>query len=788
MRRALTIKLLRDILHLRGQLLATALVVTCGVASYVAMRSTYESLVSTQESYYSEYRFGDVFAHLTRAPLSVRQRIERIPGIAAVQTRIVSNSILDLPYLREPASGRIVSIPEHKEPMLNDLHLVSGRYVGLGAADEVIVSSSFANANGFEPGDSFSAVLNGRWRELKIVGTGLSPEYIYEISPGQLFPDNKRFGIIWMSERAITTTFDMDGAFNDLSVTLAPGAQPEELILEIDRILDEYGGIGSFGRHEQESFRFLENEFGELRTFGTFLPLIFLGVTAFLLHLVMARLVNTQREQIGLLKAFGYSNSEIGMHFLGLAFAAVIGGILFGIVIGYWMGSGMTSMYTDYFRFPILAFTFSWTLVISSVLIALGSACIGAFSAVRQAVMLPPAEAMRPIAPVNYKPGLIETIDLNKHISPESRMIFRNLSRQPFKALLSAFGIAAAAALLFTGFYFEDAIKVIVDIQFERSIREDAIVTFNRPRPQQAKLDLGSLPGVLDVEAFRAVPARLSFEHRAKRVGVTGLESYPVLHRIVDQDSSVYHLPPEGIVLSNPLARELGVSAGESVTVEVLEGSRVIKKINVTGTVAELMGMNAYMQIGALNRLVNEDDVISGAYIRSDPLTEDLLYARLKRLPEIAGVSLPGSIKQSFNETFAQTIGIFTFVLVLFSSAIVFGVVYNTARITLSERGRELASLRVLGFSKKEVTVILLGEHAVLTMLAIPLGFLAGIATCYSMNNLIDNELLRLPMVFSQRTFLLTAIYVAAAAVISGLLVSWRLRGLDLIAVLKTRE
>lgn len=788
MNRVLLTKLFRDILHLRGQIIATALVVTCGVASFVSMRSTYDSLLLTQENYYSEYRFGDVFAHLTRAPTALRPTIERIPGVAAFQTRVVSSAVLDLPSLREPASGRIVSIPEHDGSDLNDLHIVRGRYINAQNPDEVIVSSAFAEANGFDPGDTFSAVINGRWKQLKIAGTGLSPEYIYEISPGQLFPDNRRFGIIWMSERAASSAFDMHGAFNDLSVTLAPGANEEEVIGDIDRVIKEYGGIGAFGRQDQESNRFLQNEFGELRTFGTFLPAIFLGVTAFLLHLVMSRLVSTQREQIGLLKAFGYSNYEVGVHFLGLAFAAVIGGIVLGLVLGYWMGSGMTAMYTEYFRFPMLSFTFGWTLVINSIFITLGSAAIGAVSSVRRAVTLPPAESMRPEAPPVYKSGLMENIGVNRRLSPEARMIVRNLARQPIKALLSAFGIAAAAALLFTGFYFEDAIKVIVDVQFRQSVREDAIVTFNRPRSQQARRDLGAMPGVIKVETFRAVPAKLTSAYRSKRVGITGTSANAELHRIVDQDSIVFNVPPSGIALSDALANELGVANGDKITVEVLEGSRPVRELSVTATVAEMMGMNAYMEISALNSLMNEDDVISGAYLMVDPRFEDQLYGRLKRLPAIAGVSLPGAILQSFNETFAETMGIFTFVLVLFSSVIVLGVVYNAARITLSERGRELASLRVLGFSKREISVILLGEHAVVTIIAVPLGMLAGIATCNGMSNMIDNELLRLPLVFSQRTYLLTAICVIAAAIVSGLLVSWRIKHLDLIAVLKTRE
>lgn len=788
MYRSLYKKLFRDLWHLRGQVLATALVVGCGVASFVSMRSTYDSLLETQQNYYSEYRFADIFVHLTRAPESIRPAIEKIPGVAVVSTRLLSEGILDLPGLREPAQGKIISVPDHRIPILNDIHLVRGRYPSRADSGEVIIGSAFADANGFDPGDKISAVINGRWRRLTIVGVGLSPEYIYEIRPGDIFPDNRRYGIIWMGRTEVAAATNMEGAFNDLSVSLAPGANAEQVIDAIDKVLEPYGGTGAYGRDEQQSHKFIANEYSELKTFGTFLPLIFLGVTAFILHLVLSRLVRTQREQIGLLKAFGYGNVEIGVHYLGLAFAAVASGLIAGILFGIWLGDGMTKMYGDYFRFPVLTITVRGQLIISSIVITLGAACIGAFAAVREAVNLPPADAMRPEAPTDFTPGLLERMGIRNYLSPSNRIVLRNLTRQPAKALVASIAISLASALLFTGFYFTDAIQRIVEIQFEKAIREDAIVTFNTARPQKARLQLEGLPGVTAVETFRAVPARLSSEYRTKRGGLMGIEPSAELHRIIDRNSRLVNVPPEGIVLSQSLADLLGVAAGDKLAIAVLEGARPKKELIVASIVDDLMGMNAYMDIHALNRLMNEDDIISGAYLAVDKAHEDELYDLLKRMPVVAGVGLPGAILKSFNDTFAQTIGTFTTVLVLFSSAIVFGVVYNAARISLSERGRELASLRVLGFTKREIANILLGEHAILTILAIPLGFIFGLVLCTAMNEIIDTEIVRLPLVYSMRTFVLTTFFVIVAFAFSSWLVSWRLRKLDLIAVLKTRE
>ena len=780
-------KLFRDLNHLRGQIIATSLVVACGIASYLSMRSTYDSLLQTQQAYYSNYRFADVFVNAKRAPESIAASIKNIPGVAEVETRVVSEVTLDLPGLAEPAQGRVVSVDENGDPSLNNLYMVRGRAIRSDVSDEVVISGAFADANGFQPGDKLEAVINGRWRQLDIVGIGLSPEYIYEIRPGDIFPDNRRYGILWMGRSSLEAAFDMDGAFNDAAISLAPGASQSDVIDRVDRVLTQYGGTGAYGREDQQSNRFISNELSQLEVQGTMLPLIFLGVTAFLLHLVLSRLVNTQREQIGLLKAFGYSNTAIGLHFLELSLAAVAGGVVLGLALGYWLGSEMTQLYTEYFHFPVLLFNVSWSLILVSFLITFGTTALGALTAVKRAVTLPPAEAMRPEPPAEFRLGILESLGIER-FSSTTRIVLRNLSRQPIKSSLSVLGISLAVALLFTGFYFFDAVERIVEIEFHQVVRDDVNVTFHEPRPGRARYELADLPGVDQVQSFRSVPARIRSGYRSRRIGILGVDDRGELRRIVDKRFRIYTPPADGMVLSNTLADILGAHKGDSLTVEVLEGSRPTRTIEIADTVDELMGLNAYMDIRALNRLMREDNVISGAYLAVEEHQVNALFTQLKQMPMIAGVGLPGAMLASFNETFGRTIWVFTLILVGFASVIVFGVVYNSARISLSERGRELASLRVLGFTQGEITSILLGEQAILTIIAVPAGYLVGFILCVLMNNLVDTEMLRLPIVFSVRTFVVAFLATAAAAVLSGLFVMWRLRGLDLIEVLKTRE
>lgn len=786
--KALNTKLVRDLWHLRGQVFATALVVACGVASFVAMSSTYESLVASRDHYYSQYRFADVFAGLKRAPNSVGKQLSEIPGVSEVQTRVVAKVTLDLPDLPEPAQGRLVSVREDKQAGLNQLFLLRGRALEPGRPNEVVISGAFADANRLNPGDTLQAVLNGRLRKLEIVGVALSPEYIYEIRPGDIFPDNRRFGILWMNQRAVASVFQMEDAFNDVAMTLAPQANEQGVIESVDLVLKQYGGFGAYGRSDQLSHRFINNELGELQVFGTVIPAIFLAVTAFLLHLVLSRLVAVERDQIGLLKAFGYSSKDIGWHYLKLSVAAILGGIVIGVALGAWLGQGMNDLYGDFFHFPIVYFKLSFAIVFWSVMISIATAAIGAMSAVKSAVELPAAEAMRPEPPANFHAGFVESLGLQRALSAEARIVIRNIVRRPVKSFMSAVGISFSIALLFVGFYFYDAINMIVAVQFENVQREDVDVSFSEPRPGRAALELASMPGVSRVETYRVVPAILRSANRTRRVAIMGLSDDAELRRVVDKDLNTIALPNEGIVLGVTVADSLGVTKGDRITVEVTEGPRPVREIEVTAVVEELLGLGTYMDLRALNRLMREGDTISGAFLSVDQKHQQGLYSELKRTPGISGVGLPKAALESFNETIAKTIGTSTVFMIGFACIIAFGVVYNGARIALAERGRELASLRVLGFTQTEIGKMLLGEQGVLTVAAIPIGFAVGFGTCFLITKVIDAEIVRLPMVLSTQTFFYSAVIVVAASVISGILVALRIRGMDLVAVLKTRE
>jgi putative ABC transport system permease protein len=786
--RALDRKLLRDLWAIRGQALAIALVIAAGTAIFVAMFSTFDSLDLTLRTYYDRYRFADVFASLKRAPLSLAGQIERLPGVAQVETRVVVDVTLDVPGLSEPAVGRLISTPAGARAGLCDVFLRGGRLIEPGRPDEVLASEGFARAHHLEPGDTIGAIVNGRRRELRIVGLALSPEYVYTIRPGELFPDEARFGILWMERRALASAFQMDGAFNDVVLKLMHGASDREVTTALDRVLAPYGGVGAIPRALQTSAWYLSNELVQLRTSGTIIPVVFLGVAAFLLNVVLTRIVAVQRPQIAAVKALGYSNGAIAAHYVKWSLVVALAGGLLGVAVGAWLGWAFTRMYTLFFHFPLLLYSVNVQVVVGGIAIGLTAAVTGALGAVRRAVLLPPAEALRPEAPASFSESWAERLGAKRLLSQPARIILRTLQRHPGRVALSIVGIALGASLLVVGNFSLDSVDLMLDTQFNLAQRNDAMVTLVEPSSASALDELRRLPGVTDAEPFRAVPVRLRSGPRFRYVAISGIPERPRLNRVIDASRRVVEMPADGLVLSAKLAQLLGVGRGDPVTVEVLEGRRVTRTLAVADLVDEYMGTNAYMDIDALHRLMEEGQTVSGAYLLVDRAAEQALYRRLKATPRVAGVMLRRAAIQSFQDTFSEMVRKIQVVYVLFAAVIAFGVVYNSARISLSERARELATLRVIGFTRAEISYVLLGELGLVSVVAVPLGIVLGYVFAALVAAASESEMYRIPLVVTSTTCAYAGTTILVATIVSAMIVRRRLDRLDLVEVLKTRE
>ncbi len=786
--RALNLKLWRDLWHMKGQALAIALVVMCSVATYVMFRSTLATLRATQDSYYREFRFADVFVSLKRAPEALRQRLLDIPGVERAETRVVADVRLDMPDFAEPVTALMVSLPDGAPPALNGLYLREGRLPAANRADEVVVSTPFARAHRLRPGDRFAAILNGRRQALTLVGTALSPEFIQQMRPGSVFPDAKRYGVMWMGRRALGQAFDMDGAFNDAALGLRPGTGERDVIDRVDELLKPYGGLGAYGRADQRSHRFLTQELEQLGILTNLFPAMFLGIAACLLNVVMGRLVAMQREQIATLKAFGYGNGAVMGHYLGLVAAIAGAGIAAGLALGVWLGVELSALYGEFYHFPFLNFSLPAATVAEATVGSLLAAASGTLLAVWRAATLKPAAGMRPEPPPRYRETLVERLGLKRWLSQPTRMIIRHIQRKALKSALSVLGLSLACGMILTGLFQRDTVGYMLDVQFGMSQREDLSLTFTDPTAYRARFDLLGLPGVEHVEVFRTVPVRLRHGHLDYRTGIRGTEPGGDIQRLLDADLRPVALPADGLLLTDHLARMLGVRTGDRIVVEVLEGSRPVREATVVGLVKEYLGVSAYMDLGALNRFMKEGPTISGAWLSVDAARMNDLFTRFKGMPRVAGVAERMQEIRNFNRMMEETMLFFTYVATVFAVIISFGVIYNNAQIAFAERGRELASLRVLGFTRAEIAYILLGELGILTLLAILPGLRLGEWMCYYIAHTMQNDLFRVPVVLVPKTYAFAVTVVLVSAALSALAVRRRLDRLDLIAVLKTAE
>ena len=783
--RALDRKLVRDLWSLKTQVLSIALVIACGIGGFVGSLSTHGSLVRARDHYYDSARFADVFAAAKRAPDPLVERLRALPGVSEVEARIVRDAQLSVPGVGTPMVARMVGYDFERPPALNRLTLTGGRWPS--NRGEAVVNQRFLEARRLALGSPVNVLMNGRFERLRLVGTVLSPEFVFPTRGGGL-PDDEWFAVLWLDQALLAAAFDMEGAFNSVLLRLAHEASVPGTLRAVDRLLERYGGFGAVGREEQLSNKLLTQEINQQRIFGTVLPAVFLLVAAFILNVVLHRQVHAQRGEIAALKALGYDDRRIGLHYLQFTGVIVLLGIALGAPIGAWFGSAMTRLYTGFFHFPAFRYAFPFEVLAFAGILALAAACAGTLAAIRSVVRLRAAEALRPPAPAQFRPLLLESLGYAQLLTSAQRMIMRNLERKPARAAVTVAGIAGAAAILICGTFWSDAFDYFMDVQFNKAQRATVSVAFAEPVARSVQYELERLPGVMHAEVTRAIPARLRAGRAEYRTAITGVADDSRLQRALGKDLRAVPPVPHGAILTSRLAARLGVGPGDWISAELLEGKRVHARVRVAGTVDEMAGMNAWMRLEDLNTLAREGAVVSAAGLVVDRAEQPQLLERLKAVPAAAVVIVTQSLLDTFRATSARNLLFFASVLTVFAATIAVGVVYNNARIQLAERAWELASLRVLGFTRREVSVLLLGELALEIALALPLGCLAGYGLARFIIALMPHEVFEFPLVIYPPSYFYAVAVVAAAGVLSALIVRRRLDRLDLVAVLKIRE
>ncbi|SMP26397.1 ABC transporter permease [Shimia sagamensis] len=786
--RALDQKLLRDLWRIKGQAGAIALVVAVGVLLLVMMSGMISSLEETRTTYYERYRLADVFAPVTRAPKKMLDRLAEIPGVDAVEGRIQGGALVDMAGQDLPVRAQVVSLPEWREPRLNGVYLAEGQMPQAGRNDEVLILRSFAKAHDLALGDRLAATMHGNRRDFRVVGIAQAPEFLFNVPAGEFVPDDNRFAVLWMNEEALEAAFDLKGAFNEALLSLERGAQVEPVLTAVDALLARYGGLGAYGVGDQMSNRFLSEEIKGLNATAKAVPPIFMGVAAFLLYIVISRMVQAEREQIGLIKAFGYTDVEVALHYVKLVIVIALTGALLGCLGGVWSGRLLAGVYQSLYHFPFLVFRVEPSSFAAGILVSVLAAVVGGASVLRRVFALTPAVAMRPPAPADFSRSGAISDSLKRWLDQPSRMVLRRVMRNPGRVFGAVIGIAAGMGLSSAQLSVMSGFNDVLDKTYGVVDRSDVAVTFFEQMPEKTAFDLAHLPGVIEVEPTRAVSAVLRHGPEYYRGGITGLVPGAKLSRALDKDGADIEMPTRGIVLAKALADILNVQPGGTITVEVLEGRRPVLELHVARIADTLLGAPAYMQLEALNTAMNEPGRISGAFLRVDAEAYPALFAALKDVPKVAGVTRKDDARAAMKKLMDAGAGTMRFVMAAIAGIITFGIVYNSARISFGEQSRDLASLRVMGFSQGEASFILLGELALVVILAIPVGVLIGYGLSFLVAAGFSTDLYQIPTEFKADAYGVAGAAVVLAAVISGWLVKREIGRVDLVATLKTRE
>ncbi|MCC5862045.1 MAG: FtsX-like permease family protein [Gammaproteobacteria bacterium] len=781
-------KLLRDLAGLKGQVAAIAVVIAGGVMTLMISVTSLDAIRLSMDRFYATHQLGDVFASVNRAPEVIAERLREIPGINLVETRVVAPVRLEVPGFDDPVRGTLLSVPDGRQPSLNRLHLVAGSLPESGRANQVVVSEPFAEAHGLGMGDRLRVIIRGRYETLVISGIALSPEFIYQVAPTDLLPDYERYAVMWMNRRALGNAFAMDGAFNSVVASVQAGASTASVIEHLDRLLAPYGGIGAHDREDLMSHRILQEEIAQLRVMAVVLPGVFLGVSAFLLSVLMGRIVNTQRQQIAVIKAFGYDDRDLAVHYALLTGLMVAVGVALGIALGSITGDLMAALYAEYFRFPETVTRLQLRVVVLAALVAAFAAGLGTFRSVAAAVRLPPAQAMRPPAPEQFRQGWMDRTAAGQWLAQTTRIILRNLSRHRLKSAMTITGIGLSGALLLLGSYQFNAVTHMIDTQYRKVLKMDTHVTFIEPTSAHVLAELRALPGVHYAEGYRSVPVRLRNGHLSERNAIEGLPASPQLRGLVDRSLRPIELPADGLFMTDFLADQLELRPGDRVLVEIMEGRRRVLEMTLAGTVDEPLGLGTYMRLDALNALMREGPAITGAWLLSDPDRRDALYARLWDAPRVAGIGMISQAEDGLRQYMEDTVLVLMSILLLLAGSITFALVYNNARIAFAERARELATLRVLGFTRAQVGWVLIGEIALLTLLALPVAWLLGTLFAWLLSLAFSMDMIRIPFHITHQSYAFAAAGVLVASLLSVVLIARRLRHLDMVAALKSIE
>lgn len=786
-------KLRRDLRGHAGMLLAVTSIITVGVACMVTLGTSYRNLSDAKQLFYSQCQMADFSIELKKAPVSELQEIAQWPEVAAIRPRIQNYVAVDLEGVSEPLNGLVLSLPDQQKPIINDIVMRKGSYFTDRRDNEVIINEDFAKYHRLQPGQWIKLIMNNQQQELFIVGTAISSEFVYLLGGGTITPDPKRFGVFYLKQSFAEEVFDFKGSTNQVLGRLSAAAKgnPKEVLRRAELRLEPYGVFSTTPLEDQMSNKFLSQEIQGLKSFAVVTPTMFLAVAALVLNVLLTRVAQQQRTVVGTLKALGYSDLQVFGHFLKFGLVVGVAGGLLGCALGWWMAAGMTALYQEFFRFPSFHNQFHLSIHATGMAVSVGCAVLGCIYGSRSVLKLKPAEAMRQKPPRTGKKILLERIGfLWNYLSSGWRMVLRNLFRSRLRTLACIFAAAMGASVMVNSFMMEKSMLYFLDFQFQKIMRSDYEIYFKDERGEDSLEEIAKLPGVDYAEPQLNVSCTFYNGSHKKKGSITGLLNNARLTIPRDKESRRIHIPTYGLVMSRQMADAIKIKCGDNVVFEPIKGLKQKQTVPVVEITDGYLGAVVYADIHYLSRLIGEEYAMTGVEILTDKDSahREELYKELKQMPALQSIAGRKDMINALEETVLKHQWVIIDLFILFAGIVFFGSILNASLVSLAERQREVATLRVLGYGPWEVGSLLFRESIITTMLGtligIPLGYFQTEITAKAY----ASDMFRMPVIITPGILITTMVYAAIFALLTHLAVQRAINSMDWLDALKVQE
>lgn len=781
-------KMWRELRENKAAYLACISVIAIGLMLFTSMSVIYEGLSDAKNNFYTDYQFADGFAHVRGISQTQVDRLSFEEGVAHLEGRMVKDARVLFPDREENIFLRLVSIIPEQKTRLNDVMIVDGVLPTAGSRG-ILLDPGFLEANGLRPGDTIPVIIAGKQVELTVAGAALSPEFVYAMrTPMDIYPDPATFGVAWMPLGVMQNLFG-DESLNDIVFTLSAGHTYEDVESRLKPRLESFGLESIYARENQLSEAILEQEIRAMESMVTSIPLLFLIVAATILYVLLKRMVEQQRGQIGILKAFGYSSREILFHYI--SYALIIGALggLLGSLLGFWLSYPMMKMYEEFFTLPGLTGQFSLNYLVLGVLLSTGFGVLAGYFGSKGVLKLQPAEAMRPPAPPLAKQTLLERWRLYwDNLTVQGKMATRNTFRNLGRSFFTLIGVMFAFSLIATTGYFLSMTDVLVLDQFTKVQTHDVKVVFAAPLDSwDAQLELSRAPGVNRFESYLEVPATLNHKWYEKGTVILGIEQNSEMYNLLSSDGVKVALPSAGIILSQNLAEKLQAKVGTRLEVESPYAKDSPVYIEVVDIVPQYLGSNAYMEINALGRLLGQGNISTAALLSVEEGAFPYLKDRYRESKGVFSVEKKDAMLLKFSELM-ESYGYTYWILALFGMLTGFAVIYNSGIVSLSERKRELASLRVMGMTPREVLQVLAFEQWFVSIFGMLAGVPMTMLFLQGMASAMDEDLFSIPVILELRPFIIGALGTVASIWLTHWVILRKIRKLSMVEVLKEMD